>query len=76
MRRAAHLPIGIDVASFIRNIHDKNINGAAAGILKQNIRRQLRASVRPKSCAKTPACAITTRKASREDRPAAALRHR
>jgi glutamate synthase (NADPH/NADH) small chain len=30
------------VASFIRNIHDKNINGAAAGILKQNIRRQLR----------------------------------
>jgi glutamate synthase (NADPH/NADH) small chain len=25
------------VASFIRNIHDKNINGAAQGILKQNI---------------------------------------
>jgi dihydropyrimidine dehydrogenase (NAD+) subunit PreT len=30
-------PSGIDVASFIRNIHDQNINGAAAGILKQNI---------------------------------------
>ena len=30
-------PSEIDVASFIRNIHDKNINGAAVGILKQNI---------------------------------------
>jgi len=30
-------PTGIDVASFIRNIHDQNINGAAIGILKQNI---------------------------------------
>ncbi len=30
-------PTEIDVASFIRNIHDQNINGAAAGILKQNI---------------------------------------
>jgi dihydropyrimidine dehydrogenase (NAD+) subunit PreT len=30
-------PTGIDVASFIRNIHDQNINGAAFGILKQNI---------------------------------------
>ncbi|MDC8757167.1 NAD(P)-dependent oxidoreductase [Janthinobacterium fluminis] len=30
-------PTGIDVASFIRNIHDNNINGAAAGILGQNI---------------------------------------
>jgi glutamate synthase (NADPH/NADH) small chain len=30
-------PTEIDVASFIRNIHDGNINGAAAGILKQNI---------------------------------------
>ena len=30
-------PTGIDVASFIRNIHDENINGAATGILKQNI---------------------------------------
>jgi dihydropyrimidine dehydrogenase (NAD+) subunit PreT len=30
-------PSEIDVASFIRNIHDHNINGAAAGILKQNI---------------------------------------
>jgi dihydropyrimidine dehydrogenase (NAD+) subunit PreT len=30
-------PSDIDVASFIRNIHDQNINGAAAGILKQNI---------------------------------------
>lgn len=30
-------PSEIDVASFIRNIHDKNINGAAATILKQNI---------------------------------------
>jgi glutamate synthase (NADPH/NADH) small chain len=30
-------PSDIDVASFIRNIHDENINGAAAGILKQNI---------------------------------------
>jgi dihydropyrimidine dehydrogenase (NAD+) subunit PreT len=30
-------PTGIDVASFIRNIHDHNINGAAHGILKQNI---------------------------------------
>jgi glutamate synthase (NADPH/NADH) small chain len=30
-------PTGIDVASFIRNIHDENIDGAAAGILKQNI---------------------------------------
>lgn len=30
-------PTGIDVASFIRNIHDRNVNGAAHGILKQNI---------------------------------------
>lgn len=30
-------PTEIDVASFIRNIHDSNINGAAAGILKANI---------------------------------------
>ncbi len=30
-------PSEIDVASFIRNIHDRNINGAAVGILKQNI---------------------------------------
>jgi dihydropyrimidine dehydrogenase (NAD+) subunit PreT len=30
-------PTGIDVASFIRNIHDQNINGAAVGILQQNI---------------------------------------
>jgi dihydropyrimidine dehydrogenase (NAD+) subunit PreT len=30
-------PTGIDVASFIRNIHDQNIKGAAVGILKQNI---------------------------------------
>ena len=30
-------PTGIDVASFIRNIHDHNVNGAAYGILKQNI---------------------------------------
>ena len=30
-------PTGIDVASFIRNIHDHNLNGAAYGILRQNI---------------------------------------
>ncbi len=30
-------PSDIDVASFIRNIHDHNVNGAAATILKQNI---------------------------------------
>lgn len=30
-------PTEIDVASFIRNIHDHNVNGAAAGILKANI---------------------------------------
>ena len=30
-------PSGIDVASFIRRIHDGNINGAAATILQQNI---------------------------------------
>jgi dihydropyrimidine dehydrogenase (NAD+) subunit PreT len=30
-------PTGIDVASFIRNIHDGNPQGAAVGILKQNI---------------------------------------
>ena len=30
-------PSEIDVASFIRNIHEHNINGAAVGILKQNI---------------------------------------
>ena len=30
-------PTGIDVASFIRNLHDCNINGAAFGILQQNI---------------------------------------
>ena len=30
-------PSEIDVASFIRNIHDQNINGAAVGILKANI---------------------------------------
>jgi glutamate synthase (NADPH/NADH) small chain len=30
-------PTGIDVASFIRNIHEQNVNGAAYGILKQNI---------------------------------------
>jgi len=30
-------PTGIDVASFIRNIHDHNIEGAAVKILQQNI---------------------------------------
>jgi glutamate synthase (NADPH/NADH) small chain len=30
-------PSDIDVASFIRNIHDSNVDGAALGILKQNI---------------------------------------
>ena len=30
-------PTGIDVASFIKNIHDGNVTGAAAGILKANI---------------------------------------
>ena len=30
-------PTEIDVASFIRNIHDDNVNGAAVNILKQNI---------------------------------------
>jgi dihydropyrimidine dehydrogenase (NAD+) subunit PreT len=30
-------PTGIDVASFIRNIHDRNLVGAAIGILKENI---------------------------------------
>jgi glutamate synthase (NADPH/NADH) small chain len=30
-------PSEIDVASFIRNIHDSNVDGAALGILKQNI---------------------------------------
>lgn len=30
-------PTGIDVAGFIRNIHDHNIDGAAAGILAENI---------------------------------------
>ncbi len=30
-------PSEIDVAGFIRNIHDGNVNGAAAGILQQNI---------------------------------------
>ncbi|TWI63451.1 glutamate synthase (NADPH/NADH) small chain [Pseudoduganella lurida] len=30
-------PSDIDVASFIRNIHDRNVDGAAIGILKQNI---------------------------------------
>ncbi|MYM39070.1 NAD(P)-dependent oxidoreductase [Duganella qianjiadongensis] len=30
-------PSEIDVAAFIRNIHDGNVNGAAAGILQQNI---------------------------------------
>jgi len=30
-------PSEIDVASFIRNIHDGNVDGAATGILKQNI---------------------------------------
>lgn len=30
-------PTEIDVASFIRNIHSDNVNGAAYGILKQNI---------------------------------------
>jgi dihydropyrimidine dehydrogenase (NAD+) subunit PreT len=30
-------PTGIDVASFIRNIHDGNVNGAAHNILQQNI---------------------------------------
>ncbi len=30
-------PSEIDVASFIRNIHEGNLNGAAHGILKQNI---------------------------------------
>ena len=38
MRRGTRIcPSDIDVASFIRNIHDENINGAAVGILKQNI---------------------------------------
>lgn len=30
-------PTGIDVASFIRNLHDENVNGAAHTILEQNI---------------------------------------
>lgn len=30
-------PTGIDVAGFIKNIHDGNITGAAVGILKANI---------------------------------------
>jgi glutamate synthase (NADPH/NADH) small chain len=30
-------PTGIDVASFIRNIHDHNVDGAAATILQANI---------------------------------------
>jgi glutamate synthase (NADPH/NADH) small chain len=30
-------PTGIDVASFIRNIHEGNVDGAAINILKQNI---------------------------------------
>jgi glutamate synthase (NADPH/NADH) small chain len=30
-------PTGIDVASFIRNIHDQNVVGAAIGILQENI---------------------------------------
>lgn len=30
-------PTGIDVAGFIRNIHDGNVTGAAAGILRANI---------------------------------------
>ena len=30
-------PTSIDVASFIRNIHEENVNGAATSILKQNI---------------------------------------
>ena len=30
-------PTGIDVASFIRNIHDHNLEGAATTILQQNI---------------------------------------
>lgn len=30
-------PTGIDVASFIRNIHDHNLEGAASTILQQNI---------------------------------------
>jgi dihydropyrimidine dehydrogenase (NAD+) subunit PreT len=30
-------PTGIDVASFIRNIHDRNVVGAAIGILQENI---------------------------------------
>ncbi|UVW29622.1 NAD(P)-dependent oxidoreductase [Massilia sp. H6] len=30
-------PTGIDVASFIKNIHDQNLTGAAVGILKANI---------------------------------------
>src|ERR1041385_6503131 len=30
-------PTSIDVASFIRNIHDRNVNGAAVTILQQNI---------------------------------------
>jgi dihydropyrimidine dehydrogenase (NAD+) subunit PreT len=30
-------PTGIDVASFIRNIHDGNVDGAAMTILEQNI---------------------------------------
>ncbi len=30
-------PSDIDVASFIRNINDRNVDGAAQGILKQNI---------------------------------------
>ncbi|WP_426112193.1 NAD(P)-dependent oxidoreductase [Massilia sp. PWRC2] len=30
-------PTEIDVAGFIRNIHDGNLNGAAVGILQQNI---------------------------------------
>ncbi|NML62667.1 NAD(P)-dependent oxidoreductase [Massilia sp. RP-1-19] len=61
-------PTEIDVASFIRNIHDGNINGAAAGILKQNIMGGACARVCPTEILCEQAC---VRNHDAEQRPVA-----
>jgi glutamate synthase (NADPH/NADH) small chain len=61
-------PTEIDVASFIRNIHDGNINGAAVGILKQNIMGGACARVCPTEILCEQAC---VRNHDEEQRPVA-----
>lgn len=59
-------PSEIDIPSFIRNIHQENVQGAAQKILSANILGGSCAGfARPKSSASKPACVTTTMSARR-----------